>query len=145
MVLAQTMVLYLLTQKRPTNFILVSSGLAYVPLPLYLVYCPTKATIHSFAITLRGQLLGTSCNIIKLAPPYIDTGLDAKHREKAIKIQSGEEKAVKPMGLEEYLDITIEQFEQEGLKEVGTGFSQIGIRAWRGAFGPIYQGIGMDV
>lgn len=145
MILAQTMVPRLLSQKRPTSFILVSSGFAYVPMPLYPVYCPTKAAMHAFAITLRGQLLGTSCNVIELAPPYVDTGLDAEHRESVVQQQGGEEKAMKPMGLAEYLDASIATFEQDGVKEVATDFSQMGVNAWRGAFGPIYKTRGMDV
>lgn len=144
MILAPTMIPHLLAQKRPTTFILVSSGLAFVPMPMYPVYCPTKAAVHAFAITLRGQLLGTSCNVIELAPPYVDTGLDAEHRESVVEKQGGEEKAVKPMPLDDYLDGSMKSFEQEGIKEIGMGFSQMGVDAWRGAFGPIYKGMGMD-
>ena len=145
MILAQQFIPHLLAQKRSTTFILVSSGLAYLPMPLYPVYCPTKAAMHAFAITLRGQLLGTSCNVIELAPPYVDTGLDAEHREAVVEKQGGEEKAMKPMPLEEYLDKSMKSFEGDDIKEIGTGFSQVGVDAWRGAFGPIYKGRGMDV
>jgi uncharacterized oxidoreductase len=53
----------------------VSSGLAFVPLPLSPVYCATKAAIHSFTQSLRVQLDGTSVTVIELAPPGVETPL----------------------------------------------------------------------
>jgi len=53
----------------------VSSGLAFVPLPLSPVYCATKAAIHSFTQSLRVQLGGTSITVIELAPPGVETPL----------------------------------------------------------------------
>ena len=61
---------------RPEALILnVSSGLAYVPLPLSPVYCATKAAIHSFSQSLRVQLAGTSVTVVELAPPGVETPL----------------------------------------------------------------------
>lgn len=143
MVLAQILVPHLLSLERQTTFILVSSGLAFVPVPLYPVYCPTKAAIHSFAVALRGQLAGTSCKIIELIPPYVDTGLDAAHRAQANDAQGGEEKAMKPMPLEEYLDKTMVGFKHEDAIEIATGFSEMGTSTWRKAFGPILEMLGI--
>jgi uncharacterized oxidoreductase len=53
----------------------VSSGLAFIPLPLSPVYCATKAAIHSFTQSLRVQLDGTSVTVIDLAPPAVETPL----------------------------------------------------------------------
>ena len=53
----------------------VSSGLAFVPLPLSPVYCATKAAIHSFSQSLRVQLAGTGVTVIELAPPGVETKL----------------------------------------------------------------------
>jgi uncharacterized oxidoreductase len=53
----------------------VSSGLAFVPLPLSPVYCATKAAIHSFTQSLRVQLDDTSVTVIELAPPGVETPL----------------------------------------------------------------------
>ncbi len=53
----------------------VSSGLAFVPLPLSPVYCAAKAAIHSFSQSLRYQLRGTSITVIELAPPGVETSL----------------------------------------------------------------------
>ena len=61
---------------RPDALIVnVSSGLAFVPLPLSPVYCATKAAIHSFSQSLRVQLDGTSVTVIELAPPGVETPL----------------------------------------------------------------------
>jgi uncharacterized oxidoreductase len=53
----------------------VSSGLAFVPLPVSPVYCATKAAMHSFTQSLRVQLQGTGVTVIELAPPGVETPL----------------------------------------------------------------------
>jgi uncharacterized oxidoreductase len=53
----------------------VSSGLAFIPMPISPVYCATKAAIHSFTQSLRVQLGGTSVTVIELAPPGVETPL----------------------------------------------------------------------
>src|SRR5438876_6376683 len=47
----------------------VSSGLAFVPLPISPVYCATKAGLHSFTESLRVQLKNTKVKVFELAPP----------------------------------------------------------------------------
>jgi len=53
----------------------VSSGLAFIPLPLSPIYCASKAAIHSFSQSLRVQLEGTTVTVIELAPPAVETPL----------------------------------------------------------------------
>src|SRR6202047_1813804 len=53
----------------------VSSGLAFVPLPISPVYCATKAGLHSFTESLRVQLKNTKVKVFELAPPATQTGL----------------------------------------------------------------------
>jgi uncharacterized oxidoreductase len=53
----------------------VSSGLAFVPLSDFPVYCATKAAVHSFTLSLRNQLKDTKIKVIELIPPYVATEL----------------------------------------------------------------------
>jgi uncharacterized oxidoreductase len=53
----------------------VSSGLAFVPLAVFPVYCATKASVHSFTLSLRHQLSDSKVKIIELIPPYVATEL----------------------------------------------------------------------
>ena len=57
----------------------VSSGLAFVPLARYPVYCATKAFVHSFSISLRHQLKETGVRVVELAPPWVESGLHDAH------------------------------------------------------------------
>jgi len=51
----------------------VTSGLAFVPMPLKPIYCATKAAMHSYTHSLRVQLRHTSVQVVELAPPATDT------------------------------------------------------------------------
>jgi uncharacterized oxidoreductase len=58
----------------------VSSGLAFVPLAASPTYCATKAAIHSYSLSLRQQLKGTSVRVIELVPPYVQTHLTGEQQ-----------------------------------------------------------------
>ncbi|MEK8141827.1 SDR family NAD(P)-dependent oxidoreductase [Streptomyces sp. M10(2022)] len=45
-----------------------SSGLAFVPLPITPTYNATKAAIHSFTESLRVQLADTGTDVLELVP-----------------------------------------------------------------------------
>ena len=53
----------------------VSSGLAFVPMPMYPIYCATKAGLHSFTESVRAQLKDTNVKVFELAPPATQTPL----------------------------------------------------------------------
>jgi uncharacterized oxidoreductase len=148
MILARHVIPHLLTLKQPANFVLVTSGMAYVPFKFYPVYCTTKAGIHYLAVELRSDLVGTNVNIIELVPPYVDTDLDAHCREQTI-AQVGRENWHPPMPLEEYMLQAMEglaKTDENGklLKEVSVGFGVLGADAWRGTFGPIFTQFGVE-
>lgn len=65
-----------LLKKNPDSAIVnVTSGLAFVPLPLSPVYCATKAALHSYSISLRVQLSNTPIKVFELAPPATQTDI----------------------------------------------------------------------
>ncbi|MDR3448885.1 MAG: SDR family NAD(P)-dependent oxidoreductase [Alphaproteobacteria bacterium] len=53
----------------------VSSGLAFTPLAFTAVYSATKAAIHSWTMSLRVRLRGSSVRVLELAPPWVRTDL----------------------------------------------------------------------
>lgn len=70
-----TQVVPFLTARPAATIINVSSGLAFVPLPMTPTYCATKAAIHSFTQSLRVQLADTNVQVIELVPPGVQTDL----------------------------------------------------------------------
>lgn len=79
----------------------VSSGLAFVPLAVYPVYCATKAAVHSFTLSLRHQLKGSTVKVIELIPPYVATELGGSG-----KVPTG---ALQPMSLEIFIAETMKE------------------------------------
>jgi len=73
-------ILPLLRRQRHSTVMTVSSGLASVPVPMTPTYCATKAAIHSYTVSLRQQLKGTSVEVIELIPPYVQTHLMGDHQ-----------------------------------------------------------------
>ena len=68
----------------------VSSGLAFVPLPITPTYNATKSAIHSES--LRIQLADTSVEVLELVPPAVRTAL------------MGQEEADNAMPLHAFID-----------------------------------------
>lgn len=79
----------------------VSSGLAFVPLSVFPVYCATKAAVHSFSLSLRQQLRGSKVKVIELIPPYVATELGG-----AAKAPSG---ALHQVSLENFIAETMKE------------------------------------
>lgn len=141
-IISRVMVPHLLSLGKPATFITVSSGLAYIPLSFWPVYNATKAGIHSFTVSLRSQLSGSNVNVIEVAPPYVATDIDAGYKDKVAELTGG--KGHPPMPLDEYMKTAIKGFETEGVTEIATGFSEMGVSAWRTAFGPIFENVGIN-
>lgn len=77
--------LLLLKGKKNSATITVSSGLAFVPLPISPVYCAAKAALHSYTLSLREQLRNTTIKVFELAPPATETELLADFNEEDMK------------------------------------------------------------
>jgi uncharacterized oxidoreductase len=87
---------------RPSATIMtVSSGLAFVPLPITPTYNATKAAIHSFTQSLRVQLADTSIQVLELAPPAVATTL------------LGQQDDPNAMPVDEFLDETMSIIESQ--------------------------------
>ena len=65
----------------------VSSGLAFIPLPISPIYSATKAAIHAYTKSLRIQLRGTNVRVVELAPPGTETPLFRGEFEKEMEGQ----------------------------------------------------------
>lgn len=75
----------LLKGKKNAATVAVTSGLAFVPLPISPIYCATKAALHSYTQSLREQLRNTSIKVFELAPPATKTELLADFDEEDMK------------------------------------------------------------
>lgn len=75
----------LLKGNKNSAMVTVSSGLAFVPLPISPIYCATKAALHSYTLSLREQVRNTSIKVFELAPPATETELLADFNEEDMK------------------------------------------------------------
>ncbi len=79
----------------------VTSGLAFVPLPVTPTYSATKAAIHSYTMALRQRLAG-QVEVVELAPPGVQTDLTP-----------GQSQRPGYQPLDEFADEVIALFEQQ--------------------------------
>ncbi|WP_241722466.1 SDR family oxidoreductase [Raoultella sp. HC6] len=70
-----------LKQQGSATIINVTSGLAFIPLPLKPIYCATKAAMHSYTQSLRVQLRQSNIKVIELAPPATRTNFNKGQEE----------------------------------------------------------------
>ncbi len=77
-----------LARQDAAAIITVSSGLAFVPLPITPTYSATTAAIHSFTESLRVKVADTSIQVIELVPPGVGTTLmGQQNSEQAMPVQ----------------------------------------------------------
>ncbi len=83
-----------LKSREEALIVIVSSGLAFIPLPVSPIYCATKAALHSYTQSLRVHLKGTNVCAVELAPPGTETPLFRGEFEAEMKGQKGMDVAV---------------------------------------------------
>ncbi len=77
----------------------VSSGLAFVPLANTAVYSATKAALHSYTLSMRYKLKGSSVAVLELAPPWVQTDLlNSKDEPRAMPLAQFIEETMKVLG-----------------------------------------------
>lgn len=97
-------------KKQPVAAIVnVSSGLAFVPMPMSPVYCATKAGLHSYTLSLRVQLKNTKVKVFELAPPATQTELLGGFKEEDMK-------GVTIMGLAEMVAVGVKGMQSDRLE-----------------------------
>lgn len=55
--------------------VVVSSGLAYLPIHFIGTYCATKAAVHFVTMSIRKQLGALKIRVVEVLPPVVDTDL----------------------------------------------------------------------
>ena len=109
--IASAFVPHLVKQPHAT-LVNVSSGLAFVPLARFPVYCATKAAVHSFSVSLRRQLQDSGVKVVELIPPYVATELGG---------------ASKPPTPGAPIPMPLDQFINETMQELATDADEIAI------------------
>lgn len=132
-IIARHVIPKLVARGSESNFLITSSGLAFVANPLFPVYNATKAAIHQYMVSIRQGLKDSNVNIIELVPPYVATDLVAEHINKM-------PPHLKPISLQDYEDevfTALESTPAKDLKEVTAGSATERVAAWRGSIGKI--------
>lgn len=102
--------------KRPgATLVNVSSGLAFVPLARFPVYCATKAAVHAWTLCLRHQLRGLGVKVIELIPPWVGTELGGP--EKTAQSTGG---GRQPMPVDSFIAETMKELETDA-EEIAIG------------------------
>lgn len=120
-----------LLQRPQAAIINVSSGLGFTPMARMPIYCATKAALHSFTMSLRRQLRGTSVEVIEVIPPMVDTELDQGARERRGQTYRG-------VSVEEFIAGILPGLER-GDAEVAYGTAERGRQASRAEIDEIFE------
>jgi uncharacterized oxidoreductase len=76
-----------------------TSALAFVPLALTAVYSATKAALHSYVLSQRYKLKGTSVGVLEISPPWVQTDLlNSKEEPRAMPLKDFIEETMKLLG-----------------------------------------------
>lgn len=85
--------------KQATAILYNTSVLAFTPFALTAVYSSTKAALHSYALSQRYKLRGTSVQVIEIAPPWVQTDLlNSKEEPRAMPLQEFLDETMRLLG-----------------------------------------------
>jgi uncharacterized oxidoreductase len=88
-----------LKKQNESAVINVTSGLAFVPMAVTAVYSSTKAALHSYTLSLRYKLKGTSVRVLEIAPPWVQTDmLNSKNEPRAMPLPEFIDETMKVLG-----------------------------------------------
>src|SRR5229473_4639252 len=88
-----------LKQQPKATIIYTTSALAFVPLALTAVYSATKAALHSYILSQRYKLKGTSVSVLEISPPWVRTDLlNSKEEPRAMPLKDFIEETMKLLG-----------------------------------------------
>jgi len=86
-----------------------TSALAFVPLALTGVYSSTKAALHSYVLSQRYRLKGTSVRVLEIAPPWVQTDLlNSSEEPRAMPLKDFIKETIKVLGTDAE-EILVEQ------------------------------------
>jgi uncharacterized oxidoreductase len=96
--LTSTLLDHLKTQEEAT-ILYTTSVLGFVPLAPTAVYSATKAALHSYAMSQRFMLRGTSVRVQEIAPPWVQTDLlNSNNEPRAMPLAAFIEQTIAALG-----------------------------------------------
>jgi uncharacterized oxidoreductase len=97
-------------KKQPNATVIYNtSALAFVPLALTAVYSSTKAALHSYVLSQRYKLKGTSVSVLEISPPWVQTDLlNSKEEPRAMPLKEFIDETMKVLG-SDAKEILVEQ------------------------------------
>ena len=76
-----------------------TSVLGFTPIAIAGVYCSTKAAMHSYTLSQRYKLKGTSVRVLELAPPWVQTDmLNSNENPNAMPLKPFIEQTIQVLG-----------------------------------------------
>ncbi|WP_213807374.1 SDR family NAD(P)-dependent oxidoreductase [Granulicella sp. dw_53] len=88
-----------LKKQKEAAVLYTTSWLAFTPFALTAVYCSTKAALHSYALSQRYKLRGTSVRVIEIVPPWTQTDmLNSTEEPRAIPLQECLDETMRLLG-----------------------------------------------